>query len=308
MRSLVHGKANMDMYKSLAYGRAADPVPSGDLKALVETIASNSEGFDAAVEILYMRLHSEKDWEGGFSQDTLEAGRQLMRQSAFDGRDQREDYRLGEISKACFAGPAGAATVLEICRKVKDAVERRDTHPYYHDDLMVSLFTVQPKACLDGLCAGGGAELQRGMKIIDDIRRIKTSLLELVPEDVLLAWCDEEPAARYPAVAGNISIAANTPDGHPREWSKLALRLLEKAPDSVAVLKQFVAEFRGQGGFGSPVATFEANTKLLDKLEDHADPSVKAFVAQEKVRLAGEIEMERRLELSAERVASQSFE
>lgn len=308
MRSLVHGKAHMEMYKSLAYGRAADPIPPRDLKALVENIASTPEGFDAAVEILHMRLHSEKDWEGGFCHDTLEAGRQLMRQAAFDGRDQREDYRLGEIAKACFAGPAGAAPVLEICRKVKEAVERRDTHPYYHDDLMVSLFTVQPRACLDGLCADAGPELQRGMKIIDDIGRFKTGLLELVPEDVLLAWCDEAPATRYPPVAGSIPFAAKTADGHPREWTKLALRLLEKAPDRVAVLKRFIAEFRGQGGFGSPVAEIEANAKLLDKLENHPDPSVSAFVAEEKARLARQIDVERQLENSAERVASQSFE
>jgi hypothetical protein len=308
MRSLVHGKAHMDMYKSLAYGRAADPIPPRDLKALVEKIASTPEGFDAAIEILHMRLHSEKDWEGGFCQDTLEAARQLMRQAAFDGRDQHEDYRLGEIAKACFAGPAGAAPVLEICRKVKDAVERRDTHPYYHDDLMVSLFTVQPRACLDGLCADGAAGLQRGMRIIDDIRQFKTGLLELVPDDVLLAWCDEEPASRYPAVAGSISFAANTADGRPREWTKLALRLLEKAPDRVGVLKRFTAEFRGHGGWGSPVAQFEANAKLLDKLENHPHPSVSAFVAEEKARLARQIDVERQLENSAERMASQSFE
>jgi hypothetical protein len=231
-----------------------------------------------------------------------------MLRMVFGGRDQHEDYTLGEISKVCFAGLAGVGAVLEVCRKVKDAVERRDTHPYYHDDLMVSLFTVQPRACLDGLCVGGGADLQCGMKIIDDIRQVKTGLLELVPEDVLLTWCDEEPAARYPAVAGSISISANARGGQPREWTRLGLCLLEKAPDRIAVLKRFIVEFRGQGGFGSRVVEFEANAKLLDRLENHPDPSVSAFVAEEKVRLARQIDVERQLESSAERVASQSFE
>ncbi len=308
MRAIDLGKTRPSHYQFLAYGRAADPISSRDLKDLVSKIAAKPDGFDAAIEILYMRLHSEKDWKGGISAEMIEAGRELMRQVTLDGQNQREDYRLGEITKACFAGPSGVAPVSEICRKLKDAVEKRDTHPYYHDDLLVSLFTVQPRACLDGLCAGDGAELQRGMRIIDDIRRFKTSLLELVPADVLLAWCDEEPASRYPAVAGCISISTQADNGQPREWTNLALRLLEKAPDRVAVLKEFVAEFRGQGGWGSPVATFEANAKLLDKLAGHPDPSVSAFVAQEKGRLAREIEIERQSENSADRAASQSFE
>jgi hypothetical protein len=58
---------------------------------------------------------------------------------------------------------------------------------------------------------------------------------------------------RYPPVAGSISFDANTADGHPREWTKLALRLLENAPGRVAVLRRCIAEVRGQGGFGSPV-------------------------------------------------------
>lgn len=56
-----------------------------------------------------------------------------------DGQKQREDYRLSDITKARFAGPAGIAPVLEICRKLKDAVEKHDTHPYYHGQVAESL-------------------------------------------------------------------------------------------------------------------------------------------------------------------------
>jgi hypothetical protein len=306
-RAVDLGRTRPSHYQFLASGRAADTISSPDLKELILRIAAIADGFDAAIEILYMRLHSEKDWKSGYSPETIEAGRRLMQQVTFDHRNEREDYRLGEIAKACFTGPAGAAPVLEICRKLKDCVSNDDTHPYYHDDLFVSLFSVQARACLDGLCGGDATELQRGIQIIDDIRRFKTSLLELVPESVLLTWCDEEPATRYPAVAGCISISTNI-DAEPREWTKLALRLLEKAPDRVAVVKAFILEFRGQGGCGTAVGTFEANAKLLGKLEGYPDPSVRAFVAQEQVRLAREIEVEREWEKSADRIASQSFE
>jgi hypothetical protein len=307
MRALDHGKAHMAAYHSLAYGRASDTIPANDLGALVMKIAAMPEGFDAAVEILYMRLHSEKDWKDGYCQETLDAGRQLMRRAEFSGRNDREDYRFAKIVKACMAGDAGAEPALEICGKLKNAFVTHVSHPYYYDDLLGSLFTVQPRACLDGFCAGD-AELESGIRFIDEVRRLKKSLLDMIPEGVLTAWCDETPVTRYPAVAGCIVISTGGGDGHPREWTKLALRLLEKAPDRIAVLRGFVSEFRGQGGWGSPVAIFEANAKLLDSLEGHSDPSVRAFVAQEKARLANEIGMEKQFERSADRLRDERFE
>jgi hypothetical protein len=231
-----------------------------------------------------------------------------MRRAEFSGRNDREDYRFAEIVGACMAGDAGAEYTLEICRKLKNAFVSHDSHPYYYDDLLGSLFTAQPIACLDGFCGGDAADLESGMSFINNLRQLKISLLEMVQEKVLVAWCDEAPSARYPAVAGCINISTGGADGHPREWTKLAVRLLEKSPDRVAVLREFVREFRGHGGWGSQAAIFEANAKLLDSLEGHSDPSVKAFVMQEKARLAHEIAMEKQMERSADRTRDERFE
>ena len=97
------------MYTYLAYGRATDPIPAADLKELVLTIAAMPAGFYVAVEILHMRLHSEEERKAGIAPELLDAGCALMQQYRFTEKNDREDYRLGAITKSCLIGAKGAA-------------------------------------------------------------------------------------------------------------------------------------------------------------------------------------------------------
>jgi len=47
--------------------------------------------------------------------------------------------------------------------------------------------------------------LNRGIWILRETQGYRNSALDVVPDDVLLQWCDHEPQARYPAVARLIS-------------------------------------------------------------------------------------------------------
>src|ERR1700676_517348 len=96
-------------------------------------------------------------------------------------------------------------------------------------------------ATLDGLCAGHTTE--RCVFILDDLYRFRKNLFDVVPEDVLLDWCDQKPKTRYPIVAAAITIFHDAEEAGPRQWTKIALRLLKKVPDRVAVLKQFARQF-----------------------------------------------------------------
>src|SRR5207302_3572426 len=109
------------------YGRATDPIPAPDLKELVLTIAAMPSGYDVAVEILHMRLHSDEERKEGIPPEIIDAGCALMQQITFTKKNDREDYRLGAITKSCLTGDKGAAVTHEICRKVKDAVAKYET-------------------------------------------------------------------------------------------------------------------------------------------------------------------------------------
>ena len=73
-------------------------------------------GFYVAVEILHMRLHSEKERRAGIAPELLDAGCELMQQYTFAEKNDREDYRLGEITKSCLIGAKGAAVTKDMFR------------------------------------------------------------------------------------------------------------------------------------------------------------------------------------------------
>jgi hypothetical protein len=70
----------------------------------VLTIAGMPAGYDIAIEILYMRLHSEKDRKEPIAQELVDTGRELLRQHRFASKNDLEGYRIGAIAKCCITG------------------------------------------------------------------------------------------------------------------------------------------------------------------------------------------------------------
>lgn len=161
-RSVKLGKAPAAAYRNLAYGRATDPIPALDLQELVLAIAGMPSGYDIAIEIFYMRLHSDKDRKVELAPEFVATGRQLIQQFTFTSRNDRDDYEMAEITKSCLHGEKGASVTTDFCRRLKRAVENCETNAFYHDDLLVGLFSAQPIAALEGLCGGDQKELELG--------------------------------------------------------------------------------------------------------------------------------------------------
>jgi hypothetical protein len=103
------------------------------------------------------------------------------------------------------------------------------THAFYYGDLLDGLFTVQPYATLDALCGGDAKELDLGIRVLRDVGGRKNPLAA-VPESELFRGCDQQPQSRYPGLASVISIAEKVKNNS-SQWTKVALRFLERAPD-----------------------------------------------------------------------------
>jgi hypothetical protein len=304
-RSLALGKTPVHMFRYLAYGRATDPIPPSDLKEIVLTIAGMEAGYDVAVEILCMRLHSSQDRKEPIAQEIVDAGCELLRQLNFATKNDREDYGIGAIAKDCLTGEQGAAVATALCAKLKAAVSTYKTHAFYHDDLLNGLFSAEPCAALDGLCGGDAEELDRGIRVLRDAGSRKHPLAA-VPESELLRWCDQQPCSRYPALACVITIMEEVKDNPPR-WTGLALRFLERAPEPAAVLEQFVRQFRPSSGWSGSLATIlESNATLLDQLDQY--PTLRGAVEQEKERVQEWIKVERGRETASDRGRDERFE
>jgi hypothetical protein len=305
MRALSTGRAPIQMYGTMIYGGVTKGIPPQAFANLVMAIAEKPNGSGVATEILGMRLHGEK---GEVPEEIREASWTLLNAHSFTGKDHHEGYRLAQIAYACLRGDKATVRVTELCRKLKRAIREHHTHFVYYDDFLGALLSVEPKAALDAISGEEDIESGQGLHLLEDVFRNRRQHFGAIPEASLLAWCDEKPARRYPALASVVVISTNDGGSGPYEWSRLALRLLEKAPDRIEVLKRFVAQIKSSGGWGSRTAIIEAKAKLLDKLEQYPDSAVVAFVGDEKVRLAQFIDHEKRAEATRDRAEGDRFE
>lgn len=135
--SLKLAKAPATMYQCLSGGRATDPILPADLRDIVLSIAAMPSGYDVAIEILFMRLFSDRDRADEVAPELVEAAVYLLQHLSFSGKSDREDHRLGDLAKSCLRGAAGAVVTTELCARLKDAARRYDTNAGYHDDLLI---------------------------------------------------------------------------------------------------------------------------------------------------------------------------
>ncbi len=309
VRSLALKSAPAHTYGYLSWGRVTDPIPVEDLSRLILSITSTEDGLGPAVDILYMRFHSDDSEKRSHAAELVNVGREIIRRLSFSLRDHKVSRRLGAISASCFAGDGGSVAVTDFCLRLKGAVAVYDADSWRWHDFLEGLFMAQPLAALDALLGSDDGAV--GARIIRDARRTKInrgSLLDSVPEGTLLDWCDGEPTTRYPQAAALVTISRQLEGTELLAWTKIADELLQRAPDRVEVLRAFVAQFRPSSWSGSLSAILDAHVKLLDDLERHHDPDVVDFVKREKVRLAEAVEESRRWESVLHARADERFE
>ena len=304
--SLKLGKSPIKSFSILSGGRATDPISGADMRKLIGEIAAKPHGFDVAVEILSMRLHSEKDKQMEVDPELLLVGRELMLKMDFGRADFRQDYHLGEIVKACFLGKEGRVGAGHLCSKLKDFSLARSAFASTYDDLLEGLLVAQPAASLDALFPSHA--IQAPILILENSFWHRKNPFDSLPETELFGWCDQNPEIRYPLMARAITISDTSTKNGPRRWSKRALRFLEKSPNRVEVLKQYTRQFAPTAWSGSRATAIENNAKLLDEPNEFSDSAVSDFVTSERIRFARLIEAERRIEAEEDGTKDERFE
>jgi hypothetical protein len=162
LQSLTSGKAPPGRFQVLAWGKSADPISGPDLKALLLALASKDSGWDVAIEILYMRLFSDRQDRKTFDPALIEAGRELLKSFRFE-HNPNGDHRFESLIEACLTGPGGAESVGTLCRRFKEAVANRETYTFENEHLLQGSFKAQPFAALDEFFGGDQPNRKRGL-------------------------------------------------------------------------------------------------------------------------------------------------
>jgi hypothetical protein len=306
-QALALNQAPIGTYRNLQMGRATDPISGPDLKDLLLTIAEKENGYDVAVEILSMRLHSYHTERADPAPEVLETGRELLRRLDFAAESRREDHNLDMIARASLKGEVGADLAGDLCRKLMEGTTEYSAHAYNHDDLVAALVSMQPLAVLEALFGGDAESRKSGIRVVADITRLRSNPLGSIPDDILLEWCGRDALLRYPLMAAAITPFAGG-ENVPLQWTSAARRLLKQAPDRLAVLKEFVEDFRPNSWSGSLASLMEARLPLLGDPDVKDDPALAAFVEETRTRLRHDVERQRQAETACDKARDETFE
>jgi hypothetical protein len=308
MRSLDLGKIWIGMYRNLVFGGVTHQISGKDFNSLLLRISKEPQGLDVAIEILSMRLSSDEGRRHSSASEIIGIGCELMGQLTFTRRrNVRDNYGLQLVARHCLVGEKGAAAVREVCSKLRESVSKSETYAFHHSELLQVLVSVQPLAALEGLCGDDDQSLTVGLRIMEDGSQLRRNALDLIPEAELLSWCDQQPTTRYPAAAAAVTPFQPGNEGRP-QWTGIARKLLDRAPDRVRVVKRFVEQFIPAGSAGSQGAILENNIRLLDDLAENADTALAEFIAGQKTRIAQVIKTHVDIENVMQRERDERFE
>ncbi len=310
-RALELGQAPIGQFFNLVYGGVCEPISGPAFRDLMLAIGAKPDGNRIALEILSMRLHSDASAERKPLPETVEVGRQLLADYQFTRRENgadHDDYKLGVVSATCLIGPEGTPVARKMVRDLKAAIGKYDVHAWEQDDLLRGLFKTQPVATLDELVAGSEKDRRKSIDLIQETMRHRQNPSSVVPDELLVEWCDARPNIRYPFAAGVALLFSRPNDQTPHEWQPVAKALLERAPDPVAVFKVISARLWPTSFSGSIASKLESRAQLLDKLVIGNDPALVEAAGAARADLVERIEKERRDELEEDRAESGRFE
>lgn len=308
LRSLQRGEAGMWIYQNLAFGGVTATADGADLAELLRAMVQKPDGVSVATRILHMRFFGDNNDKRPHAPELIEVGRELLKAIDFSNRNRRSDHDHCDVAKAALQGDGGHAVALEICRSMKLALQSENVYAFGHSELLKGIFVAQPRAALDAFLTGDSAGTTLGIRVIQDAGDHHPNPVMAVSVDTLLEWCGHDPSARFPALASVVSAFARAKEEDPPQWTAIAQRLIQDAPDPIPVVREFTARFRPTSWSGSRAAILDANVTLLDQIDVEGLSALAAFIATERASLKEEADHYRRWEDETDRTRDERFE
>ena len=276
-------------YQYLTFGRATDPIPTSTLRNLILGISSLPKGYNVAVDILAMRIHSAVDSGPPIDDEIIRCGRELVLGYRFEHSTQQVDYELGEIVAACFREGA-EEDARKLCRRLAAAFNEYKAYVYNYREVLKSLFRWHPVVALDEFLGQPGITRRLLNQYMD---LDKDSLTEAVQIDTLLTWAQVDPMSRFPLIASTIIPFIGGDEKSEAVWKPIAFQLLEAAPIRLDVLTVFASHFLPKSWSGSLAGMLENRRSLPKAFLSDPDPQVAAWAREQDAWLAGRAEAER---------------
>lgn len=261
---------------------------------LVLAIARQVDGFDAALQILDMRIfvQGQDPDPGGVDPVLARCGRRLLDvlTPTFDMQDTKS-HTLGKVAAAAFADSSTAEEARHLCQRLREALQARQVSLYVIGVLLQSIFRVQVNVALDvffGEPDGADVELTSELDGPSASR-----LLDEVPVESIVNWVATDPERLVPRVAGVITAFRSGPGEGTYRWSSTILALEHLIEKKAALYEAVERQLIPSSWGGSLAQVLERRLVLPQSLLQHADPDVRTWATKTISWLTERISVER---------------
>lgn len=265
------GLLSPDFVRRLANGSVRD-VPPGPLARLLLDVADAEQGLPAALEVLWMRFHCDRDpsgERGDHHPALVEAGRRLLSSASLAQIKGVGDHALAAIARVSLSGGAGLPAAARLCATLAGGLRRHLIEEHSLEHLMSALFDVAASTALDAFVQPL-AIIRRGIALDG-----RTPLRRLGPE-TLLAWAGEYPA-RFDSLADALDMFTGEDEGDGLEPAFVAV--MEGSPDPRAFLGEPGRRLQPRSWSGSLADALRTRARSLKPLTGHPDAAVRAWAA-----------------------------
>lgn len=298
MRALTAGFAQPTSFLCLSYGGVSRSITASDFRRIVEGVAKLQNGLRVAVDLLGMRLYSNKTEKVDVDQEILALGRELLIQVDFQTHDEHFAYQLNEIAEVCLQGDDARQASIQLCKNLASALADFRCGAWHYGSLVGVLFKYQPEIALRVFFE---ERLEDGILPLEEqfFSEDKSPVNDASPM-ILFSWADESAVKRYPLLAQELSLFEPSDDGSNLMFSPLILQLIQKAPIRSEVLEMLGARFNPRGWSGSLAEKLKRYLPPLRRLLDNSEGDLviwaKHMISYLTVRIEHERSQERRID------------
>ena len=289
--ALRSGRVPPARFEALMYGGVSKNIPAAVLAPFLGELFGHPDGTASAVQILHMRCFGDRQDKVAIAPELIELARRILADpSSYAQPDGRLGHDLEEIFSIAAAGEGGAAVARQVCRALRN--ERlSNSGARGVGKLCEALLRRFPAVVLDEIVPSEMPEPQverffGGPFRDDDGDNADKARLD--PE-IALGWVAADPDRRAVRLARYVPYCVGASDGGGLVWSELALKLIDAAPDPVAVLHAFEHRFWSGSSTGSFSTRFVRRRPLVAAMLDHAERRVRNWAREAGERLEADI-------------------
>ena len=308
--ALDSGKAKLDLFIGLARGQAHKSISDDDLASILNKILTKKDGVYLVLEILRMRFHGKETIASNYSDGLMTVARETLVRFPFDNKQTRHihrDYGLAKIVSVCHDGSKGCQAIRIMCRNFA----RANLHSYISHDftqLLNTLAMVQPTIFLDEFLDNSDIEDIDRRYLFTTDNGIHKNPINQISDDVLSAWCEENPSSRFPLVASVLELFKLSNETEKYEWHPFIYTIFDKAPVLEIVLECLNLTERRTYFRGPRADIFQKFAKLYEDLYEHENDLVVAWAKNQYSKLQEKIVRTHEWENQLNRERDRTFE